>query len=191
MGIKWSWTMNMMRNNIKNNIKTMVRTERFLIKHNIIKPTEEKDEDDKKDGWTVKCSLSETRFIRRYKAKYEKNAKGAGNTVCDMLKNVFLVCTTMESEDNGIIIRCKACNIRKISGFEINFWIKITDETNQIRVEYFVPFNEGIEMSLGVLKAISGSPTNIVGGGINMIASVMRVQIPQKIDDVIKSYLNT
>lgn len=103
MGLKWSRSMNMMENQLKN----MVRAERFLIKHNLIKPT---TEDDKED---------------------------------------------------------------------------------QIRVEYFIPFNESIEMQLGIYKAISGSPARVASEGFNMIASVMRVEIPKKIDDVIKSYLNT
>lgn len=187
MGLKWSRSMNMMENQLKN----MVRVERLLIKHNLIKPTTEDDEDEIKDSWTVKCSLSETRYIRRYASKCNKSAKGAGNAVSEMLKDAFLVFPTMESENNGIIIRCKAHNIRNLSGFKINFWIKITDEENQIRVEYFIPFNEAIEMQLATYKVISGSAANLARGGFNVIASVMRVEMPKKIDDVIKSYLNT
>lgn len=187
MGLKWSRTMNMMAMPLKNAVKT----ERFLIKHNIIKPVTNDEEDKIKDSWTIRSSLSETRFIRRYALGCEKNVKGAGNAVFEMLKDVFLVFPTIESEDNGIIIRCKANSIRELTGFKINFWIKITDEKNKIRVEYFVPFNEAVEMQLGFYKAISGTPTGVVGAGFNIISSIMRTDIPKEIDCTIKKYFNT
>lgn len=187
MGTRWSRSMKMMEMPIKNAIKA----EKFLIKHNIIKPITDDEEDEIKDSWTIRKSLSETRYIRRYESGCQKKAKGAGNAVLEMLKKVFLVFPTIESEDNGIIIRCKANSIRELTGFKINFWIKITDEKKQIRVEYFVPFNGGVEMQLGFYRAISGSPTSVASGGFNMIASVMMMEMPKEIDFAIKNYLNT
>lgn len=194
MGLKWSRSMNMMRSQITSMVRAerfALKAQRFLIKHNMLEPTSGNDEEEIKDGWIVKQSLSETRFIRRYASQCEKRAKGAGDVVFEMLKDALLVSPTMEPETNGIIIRCKTNKIRNFAGFKVNFWIKITDEGNQIRVEYFVPFNEAVEMQLGIFKAISGKPISVANGGVNMIASVMRAEIPMKIDDVIKKYLNT